>query len=399
MRKVFILIVLPFAFLSCSSTGQQKETTKNQLIEQVDLSVVWDKPQDVMLSSIADSIFYIPLEKTQGSYLGDNIDVTFLRDNLLVYENNQTLRLYDKNGKYLLTFGGKGKGPGEYMRGSNFICDEKNDRVYILDGNLRKVIVYNLHGVLIHEIKLERLASQIILNPPDGLGVLYLSFGNRLDTAKLEWISNSGELQQKIPLYKGRSYSKTGTWGNTKLYRLNGHLRISEPPFDTIHVLDPDKGFVGATRIIIGENALPREIWFDSRRWRKEASNYKIVSWVLESENYIFFRSQGINFGEYIYNRFTKKVLRAKAIERNNQWYFGLKNDLDGGLPFFPNSISGKYMVGSTTPYLIETYLKGYPISPKDANLNPELRGRFEKLVQELKSNDNPVIVVVKMKE
>ena len=398
MKVNLIYLFLIIVFTACSSGSQNDDPEEIQIIEQVDLTNAWDKPQDVMLSSIADSIFYIPLETKDGSYLSDDIEVVILRKHLLVYENNKVLRLYDKNGKYLLTYGCQGKGPGEYLHAREFSCDEDSDRVYILDSMARKLIIYNIAGDLIDEIKIYGLASRIVVKPNHNLGLLYLSFGNRMDTARLEWVSPLGKLQNKIPLYKDRLYAKTGTRGSTSIYWINGQLRISEPPFDTIYQLDQNMGFIGSTRIVIGPNALPRQIWFNSKLWRKEYINYKSIHWLFESEHYIFIQTIGINQGLFIHNRLTNESTKIGSIERNDYWFFGLQNDLDGGLPFWPNSFSGDYLVGSTSPYLINTYRNGDSTVDEDPNFDSKYRTRFLEMTKKLNRNDNPIVVIVRMK-
>lgn len=377
--------------------------------EKIDLTSLWtSEPQEVPLSTIADSIFYIPLETNPKSYLkGDYAyaaKVELLEKHIVIYESYDQagrIKLFDRAGRYLLTFGRKGKGPGEYLNGQNFACDEKNNRLYLADGNQRKIIMYDLAGRFLREFKTKSLPGELTVSPDHEIGVLYLSFGNPLDTARLEWISPDGNLLRKIPLYQDRLYGKTGAWSEPGfIYWIGDRLRLAEPPFDTIWQLDPDGSmFKAATAIIQGPQGCPREVWFNNRRWTNEASDFYIIARTLENDRLVFLESNGRRFCNFMYNKGTGATQLVRSWSNDERRFDGLVNDLDGGLPFWPSNLSGDYLLTCISYDDIKSYFKGLSMNTINETVNPLLHKRFVQIAGKLDPQSNPVVVVVKMKK
>ena len=403
MNKTWVLCFLLCLGASCHPKSEHPGRLPLPQLETIDLSDHWSNQQEVNLSTIADSIFYIPLETAPEAFIsGDNahlIRVELLENYLVVYEENKTLKLFNRNGKYLLTFGGQGKGPGEYIEARNFVCDEPENRVYILDGDQSKIIVYDFKGKLIDEIRTQKWPCEIVISPEHTIGIVYLSLGNLSDTARLEWLRPDGKLKQKVPLYQNRLYGKTATWGATSLYWIDGHLRITEPPFDTIHQLDPAVGFKGVTSIISGPEGIPREIWFDSGRWRKEAWNYLIIRRIFENSDLVFIESEGKKFRNFLFNRKSEEIICVKPGLAGSEEFDGLQNDLDGGMPFWPRTGSDDYLVTCISYTEIQACVKAGGKAEQISSLNPLLRKQYIKMAKGMKENDNPVLMVVRMKK
>ena len=403
MNKIWFCLSLVLLLAACQFSSKKSGQEQVSNLEKIDLTDHWANPQEVNLSTIADSIFYIPLETAPKALMsGDNahlIRVEFLEHYLVVYEENKTLKLFNRSGKYLLTFGNQGKGPGEYFQARDFVCDISKNRVYILDGNQSKIIVFDFAGKLIDEIKTQKWPCEITVNPDHEIGIVYLSFGNPRDMARLEWLTPEGKLKQRIPLYQNRLYARTATWGLTALYWIQGRLRITEPPYDTIHQLDPEMGFEGVTSIIAGPEGIPREIWFNAERWRSEAGKYLIISRVFENSDCAFIESEGKKFCNFLYQRTSKKTICVRSEQTGSRDFDGLHNDLDGALPFWPRTGSGDYLLTCISYDDIKSYFNGRSMTEPDSLVNPVLHKRFVAMAKGLKEDDNPVVVVARMKK
>ena len=395
--SLFLLILIT----ACTSQPGKVPPAFAVKLETIDLANSWDKPEVVNLSTIADSIFYIPLETKPGSLIGgeNGVEIVLLKDYLVVYENNKTLKLFSRSGRYLLTFGSKGKGPGEYIEARDFVCDETADRVYVLDGNQQKIIVYDFRGKLKAEIKTARWPCEITVSPDHEIGVLYLAFRTTLDSARLEWLTPEGSLRRKIPLYQNRQPAATATWGSTKLYWIDGNLRIVEPPFDTIYQLDPTNGFMGYTAIAAGPEGIPRNLWFDEVGWRREAGDYYITANIVDSKRFVFLESNGKRFCNFLYDRNSGEIRQIESHRIGDLWMVGFLNDLDGGLPFWPRSIQGEYLLKCLSTIEIQAFRKEPGVISADSLVNPNLRNRFRAILDNFKEFDNPVVMVVKLKK
>jgi hypothetical protein len=61
--------------------------------------------------------------------------------------------MFDSNGKYVHQTGRCGQGPGDYVNINNFDAD--NDNIYIYDGSLRRILVYNYDNKYLKTIKIQ----------------------------------------------------------------------------------------------------------------------------------------------------------------------------------------------------------------------------------------------------
>jgi len=118
--------VLTFIFILNLFSYQAGDRYKNEVIElKEDLSIgVLDGPEEYIFNRIFD----IDADSKGNIYVADSGD--------------KLIKVFDKNGKYLNSFGREGEGPGEF-KGISRIFISKNDKIYVYDRNLRRITVFN----------------------------------------------------------------------------------------------------------------------------------------------------------------------------------------------------------------------------------------------------------------
>ena len=155
MKKTFLMLVAFFAFMSISA---QNKAEKN--LPEVD--VTQSKPFEQMLVSEKATVEYIPLETTSEFLLdgaaGMRINMT---EHYIVTVNYTEGRVFvfNRRGKALHTFCHKGEGPEEYVYPGAVRVDDKAKEIFVIDPR-KKVHVYSLDG------KYKRS-----LNVPDGINM------------------------------------------------------------------------------------------------------------------------------------------------------------------------------------------------------------------------------------
>ncbi|MFA5817397.1 MAG: 6-bladed beta-propeller [Bacteroidales bacterium] len=394
-----VLIILGILLSACA--GKQ---TKQETAGVIDLSGIWDKPEEILLSSIATDIEYIPLETSPECLLGEpqNLKVTVLDKYIVV--NSKGLRLFDKKGKYLRTIGRIGKGPQEYSSSEMFVIDEKNGRVDILDTSRDRLVSYRITGEFIRDIRVAEHAAKITRDESGRIGVMYLPWDQDVkDTARFEWISEEGNLIKSIPLYVGRPKDGGDTWLiGAKLYWNQNTLVFAEWPFDTLYYLADDHAWKPLWIPKIGSNKMPREVGLNLDRWEAERNDFTSVMINSESSRYLFFDGEKKEkFGIVIYDKMTSAgrwmpgVITEDSLNMET-----LINDLDGGIPVRSTMLTGAqgdYYVSLLSPFELIAKFKAHPKS--DLPLaRPELREKLFKLVDRLKDDDNPIVMIVKLK-
>jgi hypothetical protein len=375
----------------------------------IDLPAAMNKDVELLLSTIADHIEYVPLETTPQSLLGgyQNVKAEVLNKFILVHEKRQMddvpLKLFSRQGKYIGEIGTIGKGPNEYQRILSFSCLEKSDRIYILNDNPPKLLVFNFNRQCTGSIPLTRSAAKVVAFEPDRIGIMYLPFSEiPNDSARFEWIDHAGRVLKSVPLYKGRPKDGGGEFApRAQLKKIGQEVHFVEQPFDTVYQLSADRGFQPIWTFHYGPDKMPREISTDARRITLEARPYTFISSAFETTDHYFIRAiQKQQIRMILFN----KKNHATACLRMNEEYknffeaaLGFVNDIDGGLPFWPNSGTEGQLVSMTAPEVLKPAFQDKPA----ANLKlkrPELREKLFKMVDQLKDDDNPVVVIVTTK-
>ncbi len=403
MRNLAHLLVIGLLLVPAFSSAQ----TRGQSTGVIDLSAALNADAPVLLSTIADNIEYVPLETTPECILGDyrNIKAEVLKEYIVVYDKHQLddvpLKLFSRQGKYIGEIGAIGKGPNEYQRILGYSFLEDFDRIYILNDNPSKLLVFNFNRQCIGSIPLTRSAAKVIAINPDRIGIMYLPFSEiPNETAHFEWIDNIGKILKSVPLYQGRPKDGGGAFApKAQLKKIGDEVHFVEQPFDTVYRLDPDKGFQPIWIFNLGADKMPREISTDGRRIMEEARPYSFIRIAVETPKYYFISIvQRQQIRNLYYHKKDKKVTCLKINEQFKKFFdasLGFVNDLDGGLPFWPNSGSESQLVSVAAPEVLKAVFQDKPTTTLKLK-RPELREKLFKMVDQLKEDDNPVVVIVK---
>jgi hypothetical protein len=369
----------------------------------IDLSDVWNHPQEMLLSTLAADIEYIPLETTPDCLLKDPLKIQATVFDRYVIVNSGGMKLFDRKGKYLRSIGSRGKGPQEYLSSSRFALDEKSEKVYILDDQQHKVIVYHLDGTFGASFPIAKNASRIVAGPPGRIGIMYLPWtDDAQDTARFEWINETGRILATVPLYVGRPKDGGEAWGiAARLYWHQDRLLFAEWPFDTAYYLRDDRAWTPVWTIDPGKGKMPREVSLDQYRWSAERNNFTMLVLNYESSRYLFFDGElKDQYGMVLYDKSTSKaywtpgIMSADSLKSET-----IINDLDGGINIYSSGLNGVMDDQLTTlisPIELIARFKGEG-DARNPVKRPELREKLKEMVGRIKEEDNPVVMVVKL--
>lgn len=390
-----MLPVLATALLCSCAPQQQAE------VQVIDLSEIWNKPEEILLSSIATDIEYIPLETRPECMLGDPASLRIITMDEYILAG---MRLFDRQGKYISTIGRKGKGPQEYVVAASVACNEKMKRIDVLDTGSDRIVSYGFNGEFIREIAIAKNAARIISEESGHIGIMYLPWrGDLTDTARFERITETGEVINTVRIYVGRPNDGGQDWGiGARLYHEGGNLCFVEVPFDTIYQLVDNREWKPRWAFSSWPNKMPREYWLDINKWSLERDHFTNVYFMGESPRFLFLdvEKQGV-IGQCIYDKDTRSARWAPArFTADSTSMMTLVDDLSGGAFSLTNTmdyVEGDQLVTLISPLdLIRDY-KDHPES-KIPLANPAYREKLFALVDRLKEDDNPVVMIVKLK-
>lgn len=307
---------------------------------------------------------------------------------------------FDYSGKFLLRFGNKGKGPNEYFHIDDFTLLETYKRVVILNKRRRELLVFDFQGSFIKSVKIDFWPFEIT-----ALNKEFIVLGNIKGFRKYTDYKTVSIFDEKYRLEsrlieqnKEREIEREkriAAWSKSSFFSYCDTLSYWEFQYDTIWRI-PNKSLAyPAYYINLGKDKLPFKYILDE--YVNEDPNIFIsTERVLETKKFLFFR--------IAYKRHLRHILYSK--ENNNAEcivhhiknvpFASFINDIDGGLPFWPEGIMNENKTFSL--------IYGYELLLKlQGNKAKEFFQPVNNLLMHLSSNaqisDNPIIMIVKMKK
>jgi hypothetical protein len=356
------------------------------------------KEIETTLSVIADDINYIPLDNSFPlSSINSAYNPIFMNDCLYLFDKNNGILIFSRDGAFLRKVGSKGRGPGEYLYGNIFTIDENTSTIYVYNLN-NQINIFSKTGDFRKSFSLREYGGSIdvieIFN-----SMLFVSYNLQFDDDdKYEWIilDTLGNLIKKkertSPPFRSNYLQGGGT------YIFDQKLNFWNQFIDTVFSFLPD--FTCKTDFTFkpGEYRLPKS-YIDNPF--EQLPQFFIINQIFETKKYMMIRYSFYKEknGFIIINKKNRESFLSYWSYEN---YGSILNDLDGGIKFLPRS----YLVDDGREYLIELIdpyqLKARVLSNDFKNSSPkypEKKKELEKLAASLKETDNPVLMMVKLKK
>lgn len=352
--------------------------------------------QSLSMVDLSNDIQYIPLSNDQ--VISNIFEIEMLEDKIFIVANNCILS-FNIDGSFDRFIGKQGHGPGEYNHSSIFTVDKQGKMVYVYDRP--HILQYSFEGDFIRKITFENSIKDFysILYKNDKLYLFeYLYYGQ----SKYNWLildKNGNEIASKLNSIEP---FKTRIPGPSKTsYEFGRDIRYWNMYNDTIFTL---RDTVYEPYILFDKGGFRYPIqssdWFEHER-------YWFPNQIIETEKYIFINSWWKTCDQLfcLDKKNGKMILVDKEPFKASEaplLTFGIENNLDGGPclePFY-------YVQTDSDEYLVSWFgafeLKAHVASEAFKNSTPkypEKKRELEQLANSLNDNDNPVLMLVKLKE
>lgn len=353
MNLIKSLVCICIVFFLCICGKIPLHMYTSSLIKFDIPKVIEQKVKPTPLSRFARSCSYIPLETTKASVL-KMIKQVYTTDREIIVVDVDKCLTFDKfSGKFIRKIGTTGKGPNEYLWIVGSAFDEKNKIIYILSGWNYAIIGYNTEGRVIHYVPRRHAKRMQYIDLIDSVtyaGIISNSKGNekgRLLIGSLQ--ENSVQtvvpnrhsfftLKQANPNVFIGSHYNTGV----QLYHFNQQLFMKECWNDTVFEIKKNAVIIPKYMFYLGNLKIPEEFRGQADRIDQLLSSHCIDQVIpLETNNYLFFEfnQKQLNYA-CIYDKQKKEL----TLVDKQSWNFlpGMKNDLYGGIPFWPKYINQK---------------------------------------------------------
>lgn len=371
-----------FLILNCGRIQGQSTTRDKPFSISFDANHL-SNPKEIGLKDIAEDIKYVKLEYKPESALG-RIQRFVATEKFFFVFDNRDISQFSRSGKYVRKIGKMGRGPGEYPGMRDFAVDESTQRLFILANFTRQIFIYDFNGNYLNNIKLNSEEREKIDITKDGLIVLQTHPITK-SLLSVEIINQHGEslLKFNSRCYLTSSQIKLAKTPNISFY-FNNYLFFKEGINDTIYKISSGK-ITPYFTYNLGKDKPPLSYAYEERAKYIEISN------ICESDKYIvtFFFTKGL-IGTAVYNKTTKETTINLPEDKLKN---GLKNDIDNGINFFLTSV----------PFTLKSNQKEWlqvlePNKLNDYKNDKKMSGNFKTLIEDFKDDDNPVIMVIRVK-
>jgi len=402
------LIALPLVvclfYASCIHTAK---TVAEEGIPEIEIISNLSKPQKGLLSEVASNIEYIALE-TDRKCLVSGRRAYGSKEYIVTIgslaPNHPVCYVFERGtGKFVRQISSYGRGPGEYTEIIGFLEGEK-EQVVMWGNNQR--LFYNLDGTLSHQTgRFVPFARYFVAYGDFYAGYVSNIFGNA--TTRIAFYDKTGVLVDSIPEY--RSWERTmSSWGESSdswLYVFDDNLYYKDVFCDTLYYI---KDFELHPRYIFntGGRAVPYEIQ-EGGRYRLETTlggfeiidryeRYINIIEIVESHRHLYFT---VDYRQQLYPAVYDKtgnmiqILSPVSIPPpRSDWkisFYGFENDLDGGLPFWPQQmISDREMM---CVYSAEELL--------ELDISKITDPKLKEVLNSIDEFSNPVVAIVTLKD
>lgn len=340
-------------------------------------------------------IEYIPLETNDSCLISNVLSLQVSKEYLFLYngKTNQVLQ-FDRTGKYITTIGRTGNGPGEYGLVSDLAIDENNRQLYIFQLGKAPVVYSFDNKFLFADTTLQMVSNMALLrNKRRALKGQIL-----VPNAWLAAIQNEeGVIVDEVYPYPSTLPKEVCYMGNVIFSSSGNNALAFTTCNDTVFRLT-DKGIIPAYYL---ERENRKEFYSDVAdiRQRKNTpiqdADIDLYD-LFETPNYLYLRVS--KAGKIYIQRYSKSghlglscqvpddyLACSFGIPGNN--VIGITNDVDNGVPFWPEFSINENMRAQMLTYDLISGLqeKGY------LEDMPEV-------LRAVKEDDNPIVILYTFK-
>lgn len=386
--RLFALLPLTilFAFLCSDASGQTG---------RIDFS---GKNTDIhmKLSQLADSVAYIPLKLPDSVMVSVDMDICLSDHYILVKDRSmKQVLLLSPDGRFIRRISGNGNGQGEFASLQDATIDESADRIFILDVVNHVILAFSLQNAFMGTIKVENWPRHLAIMGHEKLLVLTPYVGkDQAQSPHLYQIGYNGQVLHKTYLQEGADHQDFISFA--QLYHYKDTLCLYQKEADTIFCIGDD-GVLTPRYTLTDKEMIPTGYRHSVELLRQYAPSYFRLHAVFETSRYLFINGAYKAFRRtMVYDKVTGQL--NNAIYKLDILDYGLENDIDGGMPFWPTGQADeKYLYSILDPgkfrkIVLNDYNKSLPF--KDSLQHAKMLD----LLNHTTGYGNPIIELVRVK-
>lgn len=416
MNRIILLFYILFSLTGCSKEKQLEEYPVIDIVNNA------GKYQRVYCSDYFSSIELIPLETRSDCLL----DFRFLydiliKDNIIFLQGEGRLYAFDGSGKFRNKIGEKGQGVGEYQYLSDFFANTDRPTIYIAD--YTRISEYDFSGTFIRAFKVPKIDDISFFGFSYAGDDLFIghSVYNGKNKYKYGLFDRNGEMVQAFPGYFlfERDFAWSGLYDFAlDPIRVDNRLYLKDYVNDTIYQL-ANSNLQPAYVFGLGQYIFPIEYLETFHRPNPIPNHAFIIRSLVGMPNFFFYQfyfpdsfstpkskpvynpilKENRSYDGLVYGLYDIEQQTNILLDTDQHLQKGMINDMNGGLSFIPRYYAGDgivvdvWNVEEMKDMLTDEYFASQKI--KDAQAHQKLK----EILRNLKDDDNPVLVMARLKE
>ena len=441
-KKTILLLLLTICLSGCFDKKTEKHAAFNGEYPVIDIGSIAGKYQRAYCSDYFSSIELIPLETNDNCLIGIRKleNIVLVKDSFLfviseIHTGNviyswmpRNLFVFDRSGNFLNQIGGIGQGPGEFT-GIQYVYFNSEKPTIFVDA-AQFIFEYDFTGNFInsfHKPYIDGFRSIQGYYPTnyvkDNLFIGTIGYSN-ISSNNYFLFDRNGEIVKSFPdRFFLNFYDPNKRWVNTiRPFRKDDNLYIKDKGInDTIYIIEnfellPVCVFdLGKFAYPLGEiNEEGQKIIIDIDVINAYAKHFSLEE-IIGMSNYFFYKFLSPSslpapklIPEPDYSKNTNRLIYGiYDIEKNTNILLdtdhhhqqkGFINDINGGLSIIPRFYAGNdevvdiWWAEDMKEMLTDEYFASLKIKDQVAHQ------KLKELLKNLQEDDNPVIVIAKLK-
>ena len=391
MRRISLFALTLFV---CSCGGgtdtKQIETAANNTKKILLMS----RPDSIItrVSEIASDIEYIPLQPSANTTI-KAIDKIVTRGIKIYINLISNILCFDNQGHFLYKLYGNGKDENDNVVAIyDFDIDTGDTSLIVLYGN--KILHFKNAGSgfdYIKTIKLGRLSPSKLNFIPGNKKILLSSIRRKGYEPSLNVLINiNGDtLSSKRNYFKRFNPVKSGIRDNIIHYQFDNKLYFRERFSDTVFSLDNESNKFTPELILDSHLSSTNSRNLNDPKYFKILPN---VVKIFEVPRYLYYAYNCDQHHKVFYDKYED---RKYEIDTGNE---GLKDDIGGGPDFDPMFCSEGNIYSWISVRELKKYAENENFSRAQAQ-NIQKKKYLQALADSLKETDNPILIVLKLKD
>lgn len=315
MKKPFYVlpVLFLFGFSSCKPNQEHPDD-----IDSSSLTIIEVPPNNGLVGNFRDffsEVTYIPLETKEESLIGNIDRLAFYDGKLYILDrNNNSLLIFDKEGKFLSKIHRVGNGPGEYQSLMDFAIDKTGQQLLLYSDRPYRLFYFDLDGKYIDNIRL----NELCFNIASIKGKVQLLKKEEVDLLT-EISHQEGGEQRRLLKNSPKGIFFSDFLVKTPSLTTDSKLNILLPYSDTVYTYNGDKlsaSYVldfGDRKALDDPSYQDREFIEIYRQAVKEDLGFPVFNF-RETQNYIMF-SYGAN-NMVLYNKSSAHVNTYRTFKK-----------------------------------------------------------------------------------